>query len=176
MVIGFESESAKKLFLKYAIPCGHVLVERGDLKKEKLAELGKKLMAGERIDDDLEEVFRIGVRMCFLIAKKLGKDSIDEEVIRRYFWKEHEEAIKWRASIYPDVKPEACRIYAGRITGVGGGFVEAETPKGTAKYRRDFIENPKENDFVILHYGYAVEKITEKEYKTLRRKFNKQLA
>ena len=85
----FPSRKEKLLFLKYAVPCGIVLVRRGDITRDYHSSLIEKVMSGNIEDMDIENNFKIGSRMCFLIMKKLGKDRIDTEVIRHYFWLEH---------------------------------------------------------------------------------------
>ena len=89
----------RDLFLKYAIPCGHVLVKRGDLKQETLDRIRDKVVFKQEVREDLEDIFPIAVRMCKLLAKKSGKSVIDQEVIRDYFWHEHPKAVEWRKKI-----------------------------------------------------------------------------
>jgi len=151
----FKTEEAKKLFLKYAIPCGHVLVKRGYLKEEKLERITKKLIENKKISENLEKIFPVGMRMCFLTAKRMKKKKIDENVIREYFWNEHEKAILWRSQIYPDI-PESCKIVRGKVI-KSGKIAKVLTEKGEIKAKTDFVK-VFPGDEVIVHYDYIVEK------------------
>ena len=56
-----------------------------------------------------------------------------------------------------------------KIVGIRGdeGFVESGGLKRKANF--SFIKNPKTGEYVLLHAGFAIEKIKEKEaQKTLR--------
>ena len=148
----------KELFLKYAIPCGDVLVKRGDLKQETLDRIRERVIKKQRVEDDLERVFPIAVRMCRLIAKKLGKGVIDPETIRQYFWHEHAKAVEWRAEIYPDIPKKECLTYPARVLKPGKNPL-VETPMGEKRAKPDFVPGLKKDEWVIIHYDYIVEKI-----------------
>jgi hydrogenase maturation factor len=156
----------RDLFLRYAIPCGDVLVKRGNLKQETLDRIRKRVIRKERVEDDLERVFPIAVRMCRLIAKKLGKGAIDPGIIRQYFWHEHAKAVEWRAEIYPDLPKEKCLTYPARVLKPGKKPL-LETPVGERRAKPDFVPGLKKDDWVIVHYDYIVEKIPWKEAEKL---------
>lgn len=158
MKIEFASEEDKILFLKYAIPCGMTLVNRGDLKQSFLDVLKEKTLSGNVQDTNPEEAFKIAVRMCYLTAKKLGKNKIDSEVVREYFWHEHKEAVKWRSEVFRDIRLETCRVYAGEVM-FAGEFALVKTKLGNLEYRKDFVQDIQEGDFVVTHYDYIIEKI-----------------
>jgi hypothetical protein len=157
----FASEEDKLLFLKYAIPCGTTLVNRGDIEQSFLDNLSKRTALGDVSEIDPEATFKIAVRMCYLTAKKMGKVKIDSAVVRQYFWKEHEEAIKWRAEVFRDVRLDTCRVYAGRVI-FSGEFALVRTKLGNLEFRKDFLPDTEKGDFVITHYDYLVEK-TDRE-------------
>lgn len=148
----------RSLFLRYAIPCGHVLVKRGDLKQETLDSVKERLLRGEGVREDLEALFPIAVRMCKLLAQKSGKGAIDPEVIRDYFWREHAKAVEWRAEIYPDLPKEECLTFPARVLEPGKNPL-VETPLGKKRAKADFVSQVKKDDWVIVHYDYIVEKI-----------------
>ncbi len=149
----------RNLFLRYAIPCGDVLVKRGDLKQETLDSVKEKVIRKEEVKEDLEELFPIAVRMCKLLAKKSGKEAIDPEVIRQYFWHEHARAVEWRAGIYPDLPKEECLTCPARVVKPGKTPL-VETPEGEKHVKTDFVQGLKKDDWVIIHYDYIVEKIS----------------
>jgi len=149
----------KGLFLRYAIPCGEVLVKRGELKEELLRKLNSSVRTGEEISTDIEDVFKVASRMCTILAKQMGKSEIDSEVIRRYFLIEHEKAIKWRKQIKPDISVRECKVYPGRVMRTDKRGVLVKTRLGERLYRDDFAQELKSKDWVSVHYNYIAEKI-----------------
>lgn len=156
----------KGLFLKYAIPCGQVLVKRGDVNQKKLDTLRQGLLMGAEVKEDLEKIFPIATRYLTLMAKRAGKREIDAELIRRYFWREHQKCVEWRMAIYPDVMPEKCLVLPARVLKAGAKAV-VQTPLGKREVKQDFCRGMKEGDFVAVHYDYAVEKINSGQAKAL---------
>jgi len=163
----------KELFLRYAIPCGEVLVNRGELKGELLNRLNESIKNKQEIDIDIEDVFKVASRMCSLLAKKMGKKEIDAEVIRRYFLLEHEKAIRWRKQIKPDIRLEDCLVYPGKILRIDPDKVLVKTKTGEKFFRNDFTEGMKKNDWVSVHYGYIAERLKENHVNRMlkRRKY-----
>ena len=149
----------KELFLRYAIPCGRVLVKRGELEKGLLERLGSSVKTGKEIEIPVENVFRVATSMCSIIAKRTGKNEIDAEVIRRYFLLEHEKAIKWRQQIRPELKVSECLVYPGRVIKIDSQGIIVKTKLGEKTFRGDFIERLQKNDWVSVHYDYISEKI-----------------
>ena len=149
----------KELFLRYAIPCGEVLVKRGELKEELLKNLNDSVANGRKIDVPVEDIFKVASRMCTIIAKRMGKKEIDEDVIRKYFLLEHEKAIIWRKKIYPDLSVRDCKVYPGRVLKIDEDGALVRTPIGERKLRTDFSGDLKKGDRVSAHYGYVAEKI-----------------
>jgi hypothetical protein len=151
----------RELFLRYAIPCGEVLVNRGELKRELLERMNDTVKQGKEIDFPIEDNFRVASRMCTIIAKRMGKNVIDSEVIRRYFLLEHEKAIRWRKRIRPDIDVKECRVYPGRVLHIDEGHAVVKTPLGEAVLRTNFTAGLrlKEGDWVSKHYGYVSDKL-----------------
>ncbi len=149
----------RELFLRYAIPCGEVLVKRGELREELLKGLNDSVKNREEIETPIENVFKVAARMCTILAKQMGKMEIDSEVIRKYFLIEHEKAIKWRKEIKPDLKIKECLVYPGRILRIGQDRVLVRTPLGEKLFRGDFAGGLKPKDRVSVHYDYVSEKI-----------------
>ncbi|MCD6495905.1 MAG: hypothetical protein J7K54_01405 [Candidatus Aenigmarchaeota archaeon] len=151
----------RDLFLRYAVPCGDVLVRRGELQKELLDSMRNAVKEGSDVEFSIEDKFKVASRMCTILAKQMNKDRIDDEVIRRYFLVEHEKAILWRKQVKPDIDVEECKVYAGRITKLDDRFAFVKTPLGEVMLRTDFREGLKlkEGDWVSKHYGYIAEKL-----------------
>jgi hypothetical protein len=149
----------KELFLRYAIPCGEVLVKRGELKEELLKGLNDSVKNREEIEIPIENVFKVATRMCTILARQMDKKEIDSEVIRRYFLIEHEKAIKWRKQIKPDLKISECLVYPGRILRIDPDRILVKTKHGGKFFRDDFAEGLRKKDWVSTHYDYIAEKI-----------------
>ncbi len=161
----------KELFLRYAIPCGEVLVKRGELREELLKKLNDSVKGGGGIEIPIENVFKVATRMCTILAKQMGRKEIDSEVIRRYFLIEHEKAIKWRKEIRPDLKISECLVYPGRILRIDPDRILVKTKLGEGFFRKDFAEDLKKKDRVSVHYDYVSEKIKADHFnKMLKRR------
>jgi hypothetical protein len=151
--------SDRELFLRYAVPCGEVLVRRGEVREELLRNLNDSVKNKGNIDYPIEDVFKVASRMCTIVAKRMGKNEIDAEVIRRYFMVEHENAILWRKQIRPELKLEECLVYPGRVLKMGTENMLVKTPLGEKLYRNDFARDLKPKDWVSVHYDYVAERI-----------------
>jgi len=160
----------RELFLRYAIPCGSVLVDRGTVSQKTLDQLKEKLLSGKPIKQDLGKVFKVGVRMLTITAKRMGRKEVDKEVIRKYFWFEHMDCINERVKTYPDVVPEKCLVLPAKV--LEKGLVK--TPIDERKVRTDFVPDVKPGDWVTVHYSYIVEKITEKQAEQLKQFIEKE--
>ncbi len=163
----------KELFLKYAIPCGEILVNRGELREELLRRLNNSVKNKQDIEIPIENVFKVASRMCSILAKQMGKKEIDSEVIRRYFLIEHEKAIKWRKEIKPDLKVKDCLVYPGRVLKIDPEGILVKTKLGEKFFRKDFAEGLRRKDWVSVHYDYITEKIKSHQVnKMLKREEN----
>jgi hydrogenase maturation factor len=149
----------KELFLRYAIPCGEVLVGRGELRKELLDKLNDSVSHGQEIEIPVEEVFKVASRMCTIIARQMGKREIDSEVIRRYFLLEHEKAIRWRKQTFPDISVRECKVYPGKVILSDSKGAIVKTPVGERKLKGNFVKKLKTGDWVSTHYDYIPERI-----------------
>ena len=162
----------RDLFLRYAIPCGEVLVNRGELKKEILGKMSEAVKQGKVIDFPIEDNFKVASRMCTIIAKKMGKNVIDSEVIRRYFLLEHEKAIRWRKQLRPDINVRECKVYPGRVLKIDEDHAIVKTPLGEAMLRSDFTAGlkMKKGDWVSTHYDYVSEKLSTNHVNRMKKK------
>jgi len=156
----------KRLFLKYALPCGKILVKRGWIKQKYLDDMLEMVVKNKPININLKGVFVVASSVCSLIAMKRGKEFIDSGVIRDYFWNEHDYMVDKRFGEMGDFDPEECRIYPGRVLKVEEK-ANVMTSKGEGSYRKDFVPDIKEGNFVVTHYDFIVEKINEETSKLL---------
>jgi hypothetical protein len=160
----------KELFLRYAVPCGQILVRRGSLDAGVLESLRKRTAEGRSVRDDVAECFPVAARMTTLLAQKMGREEIDEDVIRRYFLFDHDRAVRWRASLFPDVSVEECLISPGRISEIQRGGILVNTPRGELSLRKDFIPEARRGDLVAVHYDFVAEPLPRKDFDALLRR------
>lgn len=158
----------RELFLRYAIPCGEVLVKRGEVREELLKRLNDSVKNKEEFKYPIEDVFKVASRMCTIIAKQMGRNEIDADVIRRYFLIEHENAIRWRMQVRPELKVEDCLVYPGRVLKLGDENIMVRTPLGERLFRNDFAHDIRPRDWVSVHYDYVSEKINESYARRMR--------
>lgn len=154
-------ENDREIFMKYAVPCGCVLVKRGSMKQEYLDSLIGSIKKGEKTPEGAEKNFKVAFAACALIAMDAGKKTIDKQVIYEYFTKNHDEVLEKRYKEMRDFDPDKCRVRAGVVAGFSGKKVIVENSSGTKKYRADYIQGLKKGDFVATHWDFAVEKISE---------------
>jgi len=159
-MVNFLKVSDKGLFLRYAIPCGSVLVRRGTVSQELLDEMKTKVVNNEQINDKYTEVYKVALFFLTKIARGLGKKVIDKEVIHKYYFKEHDEVVTARSKVKTDVNEQLCRVKPGKILKING-IATVETPLGEFEVKLDFIPEAKIGDFITVHYDYGCEIISE---------------
>jgi hydrogenase maturation factor len=162
--------SNKELFLKYAFPCGQVLVDRGTISQEFHDKIKESIVRNNPLKEDYIKPFKVALFFLSEIAKKQGKNVIDEEVIHSYYFERHDDVVKWRAEVKPDVIIDSCRVKPGKILSINKQ-AKVETPLGELKIKLDFISNAKIGDFITVHYDYGCEIITKKLYQKLWKNF-----
>lgn len=149
----------KDLFLRYAVPCGEVLVKRGDLKAELLRKFNDSVKHKQGVEYPIEDVFKVATRMCTILAKRMGKKEIDSEVIRRYFLLEHDKAIQWRKQIKPDINIKECSVKPSKVLEIHDDKIRVMTRLGEMMCRPDFVRNLRINEWVSVHYDYIDERL-----------------
>lgn len=68
-----------------------------------------------------------------------------------------------------------CLAIPTKITSVQGNYAYAEIMGIRQKINIQLIENPMPGDYVLLHAGFAIEKIEEKEYIFLNHTLNEMI-
>ena len=121
-----------------------------------------KLVSEDRLPEEgAENIFKVGIAMCTIIAMKSGKKTIDADVIRQYFLMEHNKAVDEQFKIRKDFDPVECKTYAGKVVEIKANSALVSTPIGVKRCRTDFARGLKEGDNVAVHSGFAVERISD---------------
>lgn len=68
-----------------------------------------------------------------------------------------------------------CLAVPTKITSVHGNYAYAETMGIRQKINIQLIENPMAGDFVLLHAGFAIERIDQQEYIFLNHTLNEMI-
>jgi hydrogenase maturation factor len=156
------------LFLRYALPCASTLVKRGSTTQENVDRMTGMVSEGIAPEDGAEKIFKVAIAMCNSIARRMGKDTIDAEVIRRYFLMEHSEVVDERYGLMGDFDPVACKTYPGKVISTDGGFAVVETRLGSMRYKTVLARDTKEGDLVSVHYDFVIEKIDAQTAEEMR--------
>jgi hypothetical protein len=143
----------KELFLKYAIPCGVMLVKRGKITQEYLDSLVYKIVNKQPLSQLDAETFQVAMIELTDIATESEKTTIDSETIRKYFLELHNQRVEEMLSIKPDLNPNQCKIQTGEI--IKNNLVKL--PNETREIRLDFIPEAKPGDKVVVHYNFGCE-------------------
>ncbi len=155
-----EGEEDRLLFLRYALPCAGTLVKRGNVSAEYIDGLIERVSKNIAPERGAESIFKVANVMCDKFAREMGKASTDAEVIRRYFLFEHAKVVDDRFELMRDFNPVDCRTYAGKVVGLGEGYAMVQTELGQKRYKTVFAKGIKENDDVVVHYDFVIEKIS----------------
>ena len=147
------------LFFRYALPCAGTLVKRGTVSQDHVDSLMAEVSENKAPGRGEENLFKVANAMCAVIAKKMGKDSIDADVIRRYFLFEHSKVVDERFELMGDFDPVDCRTYAGKVLEVAKDSALVETKLGRKRYKTLLDKDVKKDDSVAVHFDFVVEKI-----------------
>ncbi len=151
----------RRLFFCYALPCAQTLVSRGQLKQEELDKIIEDFSNGKLPKKGFENNFKVAMAMLKILAQKLGKKEIDDEVIRQYYLVEHDRVVDQRYEEVGDFDPIACKIRVGEVLAIDGKKAKVKTEFGIKDYRTDFVKRLKVGDKVVVHYNFIVEKFIE---------------
>ena len=166
----------KRLFLRYAIPCLEVKVERGEMSEEEFKEIVKKFTEGRILsDEEIAKLFPVAIFYIKKMAEK-GRDEviIDKKVIDRYFLDEHVKVLEK----YPQKNRERCYVLPGRVIEVIGDEAIVETPFGKRKVSLELIKDEIKGRGLVekclaIHYSFACAILNEIECKKLWEKYEK---
>lgn len=151
----------KYLFLRYALPCARDMIKRKDVSKEYIEKIKSCLKENKKIKDDYLKTFIVAYSFCKELGKKMKRDAMEEEVIRKYFWFEHDKIVEIMGSGLD------CKIFPGKVKKIEGNKAIVITPIGKKICSLELARNINENDFVTLHYNYIVEKVGVEDAKML---------
>lgn len=151
----------RELFLKYALPCANTLVKRGAVTQDLVDQLIAAVSEHKTIPEGSEKIFKVALPICELMARKMKKDRIDVEVIRKYFLLEHSRIVDLRHKAMKDFDPMMCKTHMGKVIDVRKDVAIVETKIGKLNCRIDFAPDVRIGERVVVHNKFIVEKINE---------------
>jgi len=151
-------------FLKYAFPCAFITLQRGGIDRKTYDRLEKAAIEGRALPRKLlEKVFAAADRRMDILVREKKYKKWSFELVRDYYWKWHDMFIKDGEGSYafaPKVLKDLCRVLPGMVVRGGGEAVVVRFKGGRVRPVLTDLTGPlKKGDKVIVHYGYAVEKI-----------------
>ncbi len=161
----------KRIFLNYAMPCMVERVRRGEFTQEEFEKFCEDLVEERKIpDEELYNLFPVAMNFVDKSAEKLNKAKadeviIDKDVVRQYFWYDHDEVVKKRMT---HDREDYCLVLPGKIKEIKGKEGLVETPRGKRKINLVFLkEKDLKNKHVTVHYYHACEVISEENFNKL---------
>jgi len=150
--INFKDKEAKKIFMRYALPCSD---------EERRKEIIRYINEDEEADIDTSESFPTATNMLKIMAHEKGEKEVDKEIIREYFWFRHGEMLKENN---PDKDVKKCLVMPGKIKSKEGkeGIVELVNGE-EKKVDLSTLEETGKGSWVVIHRDYASEKINEED-------------
>lgn len=146
--------SALRLFFLYAHPCGDVLVAKGKLPASKLASMRRTLAKGGTPDEP-PSLFEKAVERLGFTAARTGGARMDEDTIRKFFWFDHDDMVE---------DESLCRILPAKVLKVDGMNALVSTPAGRRNVNVSMLGKAAAGDLLAIHYNYACEKISRKDF------------
>jgi hydrogenase maturation factor len=162
---------AKELFLKYAMPCLVERIRRGEISEEEFEKLCEDLVENKPIPDEkMHTLFPVAMNFIKDSAEKKKKfdgktAKIDKEVVRQYFWYDHDEVVRTRMN---PSRAKYCYVLPGKVKQVKDNIALVQTPFDEREVNISFLGKKdilKKN--VTVHYYHACEIISDEEAKEL---------
>jgi len=141
--------------MKYALPCSDTLIKRGEVDENYIKKLFEIVKSGKDIPKNSEKIFKVAYSFCKKIGEKINKDPMDEDVIRRYFLYEHDDVVEKIGY------EQSCKVYPGLCLKIENGLAKIITPIGVNFYKMDFLPDLKENEYVVVHREFVVERVSK---------------
>ncbi len=147
---------ARDLYSRLAFPCIERKIKRGEITCNQASQIYSSLKKGEDVSEVLRCHFTVSDIMLETFAKRLGKESIDGDVMLRYFTSDaHKRVIEESYRKHGDFDREECLARVGKVCGMLNDNVVVLTEKPHV-YKDMFSLMPKNGDYVLVHYGSVV--------------------
>ncbi|MBS3147183.1 hypothetical protein J4471_05830 [Candidatus Woesearchaeota archaeon] len=152
-------------FLKYAFPCSFIIKQRNEISQSEYNLLEESAIRDIKLSRKfLEKIFFRAFERIDKVAADLNKDRWNLEVIKEYFINRHNDIIEQGMYSYaqaPESLKNLCKIHTGKVIDISREYLIVEYEQD--KHRpvlSSLVKKVKKGDFVTIHYGYAVERIS----------------
>jgi len=158
-------ESAEDLFLKYAFPCAHVLLQVKAITQEQYDELENAAKTSSHPSRQvMEESFPAAFRRIKQLAKEMNiEDYWDMKVMKEYWHNSHNINIyegEGNYSKFPESFCDFCKTHVAEVIQIlPEGFLLIKYNETARPVSGDYIPDAKVGDKVRIHHAYAIEKI-----------------
>ena len=141
-------------FLRYSFPCARVLV---DVRKTLSEAEWEKMKQAVETDtpmsrEYLEKTFPLAIQRI----KKINPDPWNVDTIRDYFWNKHEAEL---STDLPPMIKRLCVVKKGVLEKQIGNAFRVNLGENDVRVITALYKNPQVGDTVMVHYGYASEKV-----------------
>ncbi len=159
-----KSMRVEAYFLKYAFPCAFITLQRGRISQAEFEMLERAAVNGEAVErGELERIFAPAIRRLKKLAEETGFEMWSRELVEEYYFKNHNQIIDEGEGDYgkaPKVLCELCKIFPAVVVSGSAGAVVVELPGGKLRAVNTGLTGAlKKGDRVMVHYGYACEKL-----------------
>jgi hypothetical protein len=141
--MSFEDEKSRLYFLRYAFTS---LEKKHSLNEDYRAKILNGIRNNEA-DSGLEEAFLTGILGCLAFSKKMCKERINEEAIRKYF----------HSPLHNNYSE--CKASEGVVVSLNGKEANIQTSVGQAEYKIFLEPGLEVGDRVGVHGNYVIEVI-----------------
>ncbi len=150
-------------FFKYAFPCAHLKLERGDIGQEEYNELKNQFLSNNPPNKEiLEKIFAPGFVFIKKLASQMNKDHWDIEVLKEYWENYHNKIIENEEGDYKNFSEslkDLCRIHLAEVIDKKGDNLVVRYKDKVRVVFNSLTPHAKPGDRVKIHYSYAIESL-----------------
>lgn len=130
---------AVQLLVSYGIGCIDTLVKDGHVTPGYSEKLLARVYANEPLTENDARIFKYAYARCAALASEMGKDAIDPEVIRTYFFdpSQHNRYVDILYTAIKGFDPADCKAKVGTVRELGERYAVVDTDfEGQARRRK----------------------------------------
>ena len=157
--------SDKRLFLRYGVTCADSAIENGYIKKGDVQQILDYVVYGIEPDRDYTHAFPMAWTQMSLLAERENQKTIGSKIIRMYFDYKHNDIVDKINAMGKNA--DACRTYAAVVRKIGKRKATVETVAGVRSCWYRLEPKIELEDYVIIHRGSIVERISKTRAKRL---------
>lgn len=161
--------SSNRFFFRYAFTA---LASCSSASEDEIKDLESILISGGAPSwKRLEELVPTAIQRLNRMAEREGLDPRSPEASKKYWWEEHNRIINAGEDGYGEVShelSEPCKVSFVEVVDFKDGKIIYYGKKGEDKRALTYFKDLEIGDFVTVHLGRVVEKISESDFKEYR--------